>query len=76
MSEAKLYRPSNGTEGEFFQARFCYRCAKDANNDCEIILRSMAFNTWEDDYPREWTYGEDDKPTCTAFEARAKERSK
>lgn len=67
------YRPSSGTEGEFFQCRFCEHCKADLNfNDgdgpgCELIANSMAFNIGEEGYPVEWVW-KDGKPVCTAFD--------
>ena len=49
-------------------ARFCERCLHDINGDCEIIALSMAFDVSNPEYPKEWIYGDDNKPTCTAFE--------
>lgn len=63
----KSYRPSNGTEGMIFMDRFCDRCQGDINEDCEILLRTMAFYAAEEGYPEEWVYQEG-KPICTAFE--------
>ena len=67
------YRPSNGSEGEWFTDKFCDQCLKDKEwrekekNPCDILGRSMAFNTREEQYPKEWIYGENGSPTCTAF---------
>lgn len=59
----KPYRPSNGTEGEAFESRWCDRCAHhDPDGDaCDILLRAH-FN----EQPDEWIYV-NDTPTCTAF---------
>lgn len=55
-------------------ADFCERCKREASFDpasgyggCDIMLRTMAFDIGDPDYPSEWIYGEDG-PTCTAFE--------
>lgn len=68
----KSYRPSNGTEGMMFMARYCEQCVKDsrgyAPDGCEIILLSMVCDTDDPDYPEEWVIGKDGQPTCTAFE--------
>lgn len=64
----RSYRPSNGTEGEFFQSAWCFRCANDSdNNPCEILDYTMAFSINDPDYPKQWIYGDDGKPKCTAF---------
>jgi hypothetical protein len=65
------YRPSNGTDGDIFIERFCNHCRKDAVCEgCEIQLRTMAFDIDEPEYPTEWVYDADGKPTCTDFESR------
>lgn len=54
-----------------FKEKFCYQCKHDNYPDspmCEILANSMAFNIGDEQYPDEWTYDEDGKPTCTAFE--------
>jgi len=74
------YQPSNGTEGEFFFAAWCSECARDKsmregsaiedcddNERCDIIGLSMAFRPGDDEYPKEWQYGKDGQPCCTAF---------
>lgn len=74
------YRPSNGSEGEMFAARWCEQCEADrayrdgTGESCEIIARTMVFDTDEADYPREWQYDATGQPCCTAFVA-AVERS-
>lgn len=64
------YRPSNGSEGESFMAQFCERCIHEdwEEKNCPIIGLTMAY--WEDEpeYPSEWTYDKEGKPTCTKFE--------
>lgn len=66
----KLYRPSNGSEGEWFQHQWCNRCEKDRREDrpCKILSRSMAYDIDEPGYPREWVYAENGHPMCTKFE--------
>lgn len=74
------YQPSNGTEGECFYEAWCCQCAKDkamregADYDecdddqvCKIIADTMAYSPDDDDYPKEWIYGKDGQPCCTAF---------
>lgn len=72
----KPYRPCNGSEGEWFESRFCDRCERDRDyreNDgdsCPILGNALAFDIGEQGYPKEWI--EDDNgenPRCTAFEA-------
>lgn len=70
----ELYQPSNGTEGEIFMSRFCYKCRHDnfdhdtCEGGCGILLRTMVFSISDDEYPREWIIGTDGQPTCSAFD--------
>lgn len=71
--EGKPYRPSNGTEGEMFQDRWCANCKKDDYEKgvyCPILSASLAFDTDDPEYPKEWNHGPDGQPRCTAFEER------
>jgi hypothetical protein len=67
------YRPSNGTEGEFFMSLHCARCQRDAayrrdeGDSCPIVAWVMAVDVDDPKYPAEWQYGPDRQPTCTAF---------
>lgn len=76
----KLYRPSNGTEGEIFMDNWCRHCARDTamtegmamhecddNQVCQIIGNTMAFNIDHAEYPKEWNYDSNGQPQCTAF---------
>lgn len=69
----KKYRPSNGTEGDYFMSKFCYQCIHD-NPDynaksprCEIMTLTMCLSVDDKDYPKEWTYDENGKPICTEW---------
>lgn len=64
---SKPYRPSNGSEGEFFMAQFCEHCARDGEDSpCFILGAAFAFNIGEEGYPAEWV--QDEQGTrCTAF---------
>ncbi|WP_417534161.1 hypothetical protein [Marinobacterium stanieri] len=64
---SKPYRPSNGTEGDYFMAKFCDRCRGDANNSCSIIAATMMFDIADPNYPAEWVEDESG-PHCTAFQ--------
>lgn len=66
------YRPSNGTEGMWFEDKFCMRCINcdpnpDGKRQCEIMMRAFLYSINEPDYPKEWIYDHNDKPTCTAW---------
>jgi hypothetical protein len=69
------YRPSNGTEGMWFQDKFCDNCCKDmrhaSNGGCQILLRTLTHDTKDEEYPLEWTYNKNGNPTCTAFKSRS-----
>lgn len=60
------YRPSNGSEGDIFQETFCYRCHN--SPICPIPNMTRAVDVDHKDYPKEWKFDSDGKPTCTAFE--------
>jgi len=67
----KPYRPSNGSEGDWFQGVFCEKCIfDDYENDiyCDILGDSMAFNIDDKEYPKEWVYDNSGRPICTKFE--------
>ncbi len=74
------YRPSNGTEGDFFFSAWCCKCQRDKsmregcdvnecddNERCDIIGNTMCFDVEDDEYPKEWQIGKDGQPCCTAF---------
>lgn len=71
---SKKYRPSNGTEGDFFINEFCMACKHERyqhtydDNDlkCDIFSRSLIYDLNDPEYPEEWVYDKDNKPTCTA----------
>ena len=68
---SKKYQPSNGSEGEFFIDQYCMKCVNcdpdpDGEKQCEILMRSLSYSVKDPEYPSEWIYGEDGKPTCTA----------
>ena len=56
------YMPANGTEGNLFEARWCMKCCKNLNDDCDILLKAFC-----GEQPKEWMYYSN-KPICTAFE--------
>jgi hypothetical protein len=72
----KPYRPSNGTEGMFFDDAYCSHCKRDAKwredensaDPCPLLSNAFAYDIDELGYPAEWQYGADGQPTCTAFE--------
>ena len=61
-------QPPNGTYGEYFHAAFCYRCARDTERrPCRIWGRALGFGIEDPEYPKEWIYGGDGHPLCTAW---------
>lgn len=67
MENPKPYRPSNGSEGDWFMGNWCDRCAKDSEDSpCPIVGASMCFDIDDLEYPREWVRDEAG-PRCTAF---------
>ena len=66
----RAYRPSNGTEGEIFQERYCSRCIHEGEEDgeyCHILTSAMIFEIDDPEYPKEWVQDESGKPMCLAF---------
>jgi len=63
----RLYQPSNGTEGFEFQCRFCDHCRRHRGGRCAILIASMTHDLSDKDYPAQWRYDDEGKPTCTAF---------
>lgn len=71
----KPYRPSNGSEGECFIGKFCENCIHEKfihtqnmdDKKCNILTHSMCFGTDDAEYPKEWMYDENDRPTCTNY---------
>jgi hypothetical protein len=80
INAGRKYRPSNGTEGEFFLETWCHHCARDKsmregvdpsdcddNEVCLIIGRTFVYDIDHAEYPIEWQFGKDGQPCCTAF---------
>jgi hypothetical protein len=69
----KLYRPSNGTEGERFMSKYCYNCEHDNDQDgCPILMRTMIYDVHDKEYPVEWVTSDTDGAVCVAYEAAEK----
>ena len=76
VAKTEKYRPSNGTEGEWFQAKFCENCTKDSEaRPCRILGYTMIFDVDDKDYPKQWVkdVGAEwpGNPRCTAFSDRS-----
>lgn len=72
MSREK-YRPSNGSEGEWFVEEYCMQCLHcDPDpcgpKQCEILCATLVFGVDEPGYPKEWTYNEKNEPICTKWQ--------
>lgn len=78
-SAGQPYRPGNGTEGELFIDSWCAQCERDHgmmaglpleecddNQICRIIADTYLFAVTDPKYPKEWQYGQDGQPRCTA----------
>lgn len=71
------YRPGSGTEGCDFQDQWCDHCARDAAfrdggyDDpalgCKILANTFVYAVTDPEYPKEWIYGKDGRPCCTAY---------
>ena len=67
----KTYRPSNGTEGLYFEARMCDQCVR--WRTCDIHLDVMCLDIDDPKYPKEWVQEDDGtNARCTAFSLRMK----
>lgn len=67
----KSYRPSNGTEGDYFHDSYCGDCRlfrPEGGEPCKIAKAAFWNEIGALGYPKEWIYGPDGQPTCTAFE--------
>lgn len=71
MADPIPYRPSNGTEGDWFEAQWCNRCdlqGNDAQGWCSIHTHVLALSIDDKGYPAEWISDADGQhPRCTAF---------
>jgi hypothetical protein len=71
--KTRPYRPANGTEGMIFDDAWCSRCQHDAawrednesGKPCEILNRTLIFDSDQPEYPTEWV--EDDVPYKAGF---------
>jgi hypothetical protein len=72
---SRKYQPSNGTEGMIFCENFCNQCihgkyehTADLNDKpCDILTATYFMDIDDKEYPKEWIYDENNKPSCTAF---------
>ena len=69
----KPYRPSNFTEGEIFRESYCTHCFRnepEKGGGCDIAVETFWLAVDDPKYPKEWVYGDDGQPTCTAFKVK------
>ena len=71
----KLYRPSNGSEGDWFINKYCNNCIHGKyehtgdiqDKPCDILSSSFCYGIEDEKYPKEWQYDENNKPCCTNY---------
>ena len=68
--KGKPYRPSNGTEGDYFIDEFCMNCINcnpdpDGEKQCDILRDTFVFDISDEGYPKQWVYDDNEKPSCT-----------
>lgn len=81
-ADGKKYRPSNSTEGSFFEQGWCDHCKVDKAfrengyettngiKGCDILARALSCDVRSNDYPIEWQW-QKGEPVCTAFDDEA-----
>lgn len=71
----KPYQPSNGTEGSMFEEAFCEQCIHEKfihtgnrkDKKCQIYSNALVFEPKDKEYPKQWRWGADGYPECTAW---------
>lgn len=64
----ELYRPSNGTEGDYFIERYCVRCYwYDDESRCPIYEGTQDVDLTDPAYPSQWRVGENGWGICSSF---------
>ncbi len=61
----EAYRPANSDDGMWFEEKHCERCL--SRDNCAIWDAAQTYLIGEPQYPKQWVYGLNDEPTCTAF---------
>lgn len=63
-----LYRPSSGTEGDWFMGQFCNQCRKHCETrPCRILGQSLGYDTSDRGYPWQLQRDSEGYITCSAF---------
>ena len=74
-----LYRPGSGSEGIWFEEKWCSHCTKQpidpSEGGCLLLLHMMCYETYEEEYPQEVQLV-NDAPVCLAFESREEVKRK
>ena len=70
--DGEKYRPSNGTEGMWFEESYCMHCLHcdpnpEGKRQCDILMRAFLYGIDEPQYPKEWQY-KNNRPICTAYQ--------
>lgn len=67
LAKPRKYRPSNATEGDAFENRFCRDCIHDKDNECQILAAVYALDVNDPEYPKDWVY-DGRGPRCNNFQ--------
>jgi hypothetical protein len=73
--ETRAYRPSNSTEGAWFEGKWCANCeyerahrANENADGCETLGAALAFGIDEEGFPAAWVSALDgSNPRCARF---------
>lgn len=79
MSEDRRpYRPSNSTEGDWFESQWCNRCRDNTWNPESEAFEAEPCGIWglgiAGEAPEQWVTGGGAGPRCTAFRAHDDDR--
>lgn len=67
------YRPSNGTEGMWFEEKYCMNCIHcdpdpDGEKQCLVLMNALCFDLKDKEFPKEWVSDADGKNArCTKW---------
>lgn len=65
----RLFYPSNSSDGDWFESKFCNKCYKKYN--CTILI-----NAYFGKHPKQWVYNDKNDPECTSFNPNKPKRDK
>ena len=70
------YRPSNGSEGDWFESQWCSTCIHNhPEHGCKVWFYALMFPIDDKLYPKELVEGKDG-PICTKWSDHAKPKHK